>query len=415
MLVTSGAWAQAPQGWELTISGSEHIARNAPIAIPFEGSVEPGQKLVLQAGRGAGSYPATLRNGELTVVPEGAMPGSQGRYRLQARSNAHAPIVRVEKRADQEALDVIIFDKPFTTYHYSNDGVAAIAALDAKEPKDKAEADAIKAERAKHAKKPYLWPVYSEGGVPITRDWPMGDKELSADHPHHKSIWTAYGDVNGVDTWGEGRNSGSQRTDAVDFGSGDAYGWITAKNTWLTNDGKPVISEAREYRFYASKERARLMDVIVTFTADHGDAKFGDTKEGGILAYRIRDQITTKNNGTITLDKKVDDPWGQDSAWTDYAGPIDEFGVRGLAVFDHPDNMRHPSRWHIRDYGLNGANVFGLSYFVGEEANGDFTLKAGESVTFKYRVFIHTGEAEFAKVAERYQDYINPPKMTLSE
>ena len=36
---------------------------------------------------------------------------------------------------------------------------------------------------------------------------------------------------------------------------------------------------------------------------------------------------------------------------------------------------------------------------------GDYGLKAGQSVTFKYRVFIHAGEADVAEIERRFQDF----------
>ena len=36
----------------------------------------------------------------------------------------------------------------------------------------------------------------------------------------------------------------------------------------------------------------------------------------------------------------------------------------------------------------------------------------GETLTFNYRVYVHRGDAKGAKVADRYADYINPPKVS---
>jgi len=33
----------------------------------------------------------------------------------------------------------------------------------------------------------------------------------------------------------------------------------------------------------------------------------------------------------------------------------------GIAVFDHPSNPRHPTTWHVRDYGLFAANPLGCT------------------------------------------------------
>lgn len=298
-----------------------------------------------------------------------------------AQENA-SPKVRIEEREGADALDVVINGEPFTTYYYSND-----------------------------AKKPYLWPILAEGGVTLTRDYPMEKTGTSTDHIHQKSFWTAYGDVNGTDCWAEGEGSGFQQSGDVTFESGDEQGFIRAKNTWLDKDRKPVLTEQREYRFLATPASARIFDVKVTFTADYGDVLFKDTKEGGIVALRMRDDLTEKTNGKMTLDggrSGMDSCWGKPSPWCDYSGPIEGAGVRGITVFDHPGNLRHPTRWHVRDYGLLGANCFGLSYFTEKEAeklNGDYTLKQGETLTFNYRIYVHSGDVNEAKVAERYAEY----------
>lgn len=282
----------------------------------------------------------------------------------------------------EDVLEVVIGGKPFTSYHYSNDN-----------------------------KKPFLWPVLGEDGVALTRAWPMGESEGKTDHPHHKSLWTAYGDCNGADCWGEGGESGRQVSGEVTSGEGEGFGWIKADNTWVDAEAKSVLNESREYRFYPGKPACRIVDVTVTFTAAEGDVVFKDTKEGGIVSLRIRDQIRADKGGTITNAEGghgEKECWGKPSPWCDYSGPFEDGKVRGIAVFDHPSNLRHPSRWHVRNYGLMGANCFGLSYFTKSEAeqlNGDYTLKAGETLTFKYRVVAHSGTAEEAKLNDLYAKY----------
>ena len=86
----------------------------------------------------------------------------------------------------------------------------------------------------------------------------------------------------------------------------------------------------------------------------------------------------------------------------------------GVAYFDHPKNFRHPTYWHARDYGLRTANPFGLSYFEGKGYNGDYTLPAGESLRFRYRVYIHKGDVVEGKVSEKYHNYVNPPKVQVT-
>ncbi|HZW35009.1 MAG TPA: DUF6807 family protein, partial [Isosphaeraceae bacterium] len=95
--------------------------------------------------------------------------------------------------------------------------------------------------------------------------------------------------------------------------------------------------------------------------------------------------------------------------WVDYAGVIDGQTV-GVAIMDHPTSFRHPTYWHVRDYGLFAANPFGISQFTGDPGRrGDVILTPGQTLTFRYRVCLHTGDAASGRIADRYHDFANPP------
>ena len=101
-----------------------------------------------------------------------------------------------------------------------------------------------------------------------------------------------------------------------------------------------------------------------------------------------------------------DDTWGKRAYWCDYYGPVEGKTV-GVAIFDHPDNPRHPTWWHVRDYGLFAANPFGQHDFekLQDKSAGNLTVPAGKSITFKWRVLIHPGDAETGHVADLYKAF----------
>jgi hypothetical protein len=82
---------------------------------------------------------------------------------------------------------------------------------------------------------------------------------------------------------------------------------------------------------------------------------------------------------------------------------------------DNPDNLRHPTRWHVRDYGLMAANCFALNAYTKGRLRGDFTLPAHESLTFAYRVVVHRGNASNGKVADHWAAYAYPPIVELAD
>jgi hypothetical protein len=160
----------------------------------------------------------------------------------------------------------------------------------------------------------------------------------------------------------------------------------------------------------------RLFDVDVRFTASYGPVKIGDTKEGGIVSLRIADALRERGGtGTITNSEGLvgGQTWGKPAAWCDYSGTIEGAGTRGVTVFDHPTSFRHPTHWHVRDYGLMGANPFGYSHFYNGAKSGDHTVEADGTLSFSYRIYVHSGDVNAADVAGHYEDFANPPAVTV--
>jgi len=321
------------------------------------------------------------------VVPR-LSAGQSASYSIR-KGTAELPSVAVAKK-EEGTIDVTVGGVPLTAYHYSA-----------------------------QYKKPFLYPVIGTDGAYLTRRWPIEDIAGEPhDHVHQKSCWVAHGAVNGIDFWAEGKGSGTQRTDEIVVAqSGDVYGLIHARNSWVDESGKKVISEERRYMFYNTPPELRIFDLEVTLTATEGDAKFGDTKEGGIVAFRVNPVINGERGGEIRNSSGAvgeDEAWGKRASWCDYSGAINN-KKRGIAVFDNPMNPRYPACWHVRGYGLMAANYFGYSNFKSTyEKRGDFVLPAGESMTFRYRIILHDGNAVEGNVADRYTDYIVQPAVKVS-
>jgi sugar phosphate isomerase/epimerase len=260
--------------------------------------------------------------------------------------------------------------------------------------------------------RPFFYPVIGPNGVPISRHWPMKDinPDEARDHVHHKSLWFTHGEVNGQDFWGEGSRSGKIVHDRfLEVSSGSKVGVIKSKNKWVAKSGEVVCTDTRTHRFYAGGD-GQIMDFEVTIHASEGKkVVMGDTKEGS-MAIRLTPTMRLKckvGKGHIVNSAGDTDgsTWGKRAKWCDYYGPVEGETV-GVAIFDHPDNPKHPTWWHVRDYGLFAANSFGVHNFERKEKGvGDITIPAGESLTFKYRFYFHKGDDKQGKVAEQYREY----------
>ncbi|MBI3462299.1 MAG: PmoA family protein [Planctomycetes bacterium] len=277
--------------------------------------------------------------------------------------------------------------------------------------------------------KPYCWPVIGPTGLPVTRAFPMekveGEKQ---DHPHQRSWWFTHGNVNGIDFWAETPESGRiVHREFLAAESGSDAGRLKTRNDWLTPKGQKVCEDVRELIVHAEGSRAlsalgsspsaRLADFSVTLKATESPVTFGDTKEG-MMGFRVASSmdVDAKQGGRIVNSRGQTDEleagkdrqkhaWGKPAEWVDYYGPVGG-DVLGIAVLNHPSSFRFPTHWHVREYGLFAANPFGLHDFTGsDQVNGSHTIPKGESITFRYRIYIHKGDTEEAKVAEVYRAY----------
>jgi hypothetical protein len=262
------------------------------------------------------------------------------------------------------------------------------------------------------AARPYFYPVIGPDSLRMTRKWPMENPpDEEHDHPHHRSLWFAHGAVNGVNFWSEEKNYGKIVHDGfTEIKSGITEGVIKSKDKWVGPDGTVVCTDDRIFRVYA-KPDIRLFDFEITIHATNGSVTLGDTKEG-TMAIRLAETMRLKGkvgHGHIVNSAGVRDgaTWGKRADWCDYYGPVDG-KIVGVAIFDDPRNPRHPTTWHVRDYGLFAANPFGLHDFEKSPAGtGDLVIPAGESLTFRYRFCLHEGDEKQAKVKEMYEKYVH--------
>ncbi len=261
--------------------------------------------------------------------------------------------------------------------------------------------------------KPYCYPLIGPTGKPVTRDYPM--KEVAGetrDHPHHRSLWFTFGNVNGVDFWTESPKTGKivhRKFDKVV--GGPVFGCIRATNDWIGTDGKKVCEDTREIRIYRTTD-GRVMDFDIRIRASEGPLTFGNTKEG-MFGIRVADSMTVdKGQGHILLSTGEKDAaaWGKKADWCDYYGPVDGKTV-GIAVMRKPESGAPPTYWHVRTYGLLAENPFGIRDYTGDKTkDASITIPKGGGITFKYRVYIHEGDTVQGGVADRYSAYLNPPK-----
>lgn len=258
--------------------------------------------------------------------------------------------------------------------------------------------------------RPHVWPLLAPGGVPVTRGFPMAAVAGEAkDHPHHQSLWLAHGAVDGCDFWhGTARK---ERVAAVPDSLVVADGTVRCDYRWLVDDGTALLLETRALTFEDHGDH-RTVDVAITLRPAKGPVRFGDTKEGTFALRAAPGLVVDGDAATGTL---IDSEgrsgvhvWGKRARWIDDRGVVDGHAV-GVAIFDHPSNLRHPTWWHARTYGLLAANPFGAHDFEQQPAgSGDFVLAAGETLALRYRVVLHGHGWDRARVDAAYAEWVKP-------
>jgi len=269
--------------------------------------------------------------------------------------------------------------------------------------------------------KPYFHPVRAASGTIVTRRYPMESVEGELrNEKHQRGLWFSHGDVNGLDFWD---NEASYTTPnrgfivldrVIGLTSGDKTGSIEARFKWVDPKQKALIEETRKMVFY-SDPALRIIDFDITLRAIE-KVTFGDTKEG-TFGMRLAAGLEAPTRNAPALPKRTGrmvnsngqegepDCWGKRANWVDMSGDV-EAEKLGVAIFDYPTNPGHPTYWHVRGYGLFAANIFGVRAFERNPAlNGSRTLEPGETLHFRYRVVVHPGDSQAAKIAALYDTY----------
>ncbi len=306
------------------------------------------------------------------------------------------PNVELVRNDEQKKVDVFIDGDLFTSYIYPET-----------------------------IQKPVLYPINTAQGSTVTRGFPLDARPGErVDHPHHVGLWFNYGDVNGLDFWNnsdaipddEKDNYGSiLHKEINNISSGNEEGTLEVTMEWIGPEGEALLEENTTFIFAGSGDK-RTIDRITRLTALDQDVSLKDNKEG-LLGIRMTRELEhpsdkpekfTDASGNVTDVPLVNnegvtgnyrssegieghDVWGTRGEWMNLSGEINGEDV-SVAIIDHPDNVGFPTYWHARGYGLYAANPLGQKDLSEGKEELNFSLSAGESVTFKHRIVIYSGE-----------------------
>ena len=246
-------------------------------------------------------------------------------------------------------------------------------------------------------KYPYLYPLAGPlSGLSLT-------DETSLPWPHHRSLFFGCDRVNGGNYWQEDYDKGQILSTGPKLGQATKVAVeILDTCEWQKPGGPVVMRDRRKITVRVPSDRLRFIDWEIEWQAVENVAilKTNHSFFSARAAFDI-----TPNGGGQLLNAEGDSgekgTFGKKSAWCDFSGKREKVPgnfVEGLAILDHPKNPWSPCPWFTRDYGFMSPTPMN---FLGKP----WELAAGKSVTLRYRVVLHAGDAKDAGLAAIQQEW----------
>ena len=248
---------------------------------------------------------------------------------------------------------------------------------------------------ANDEKYPFFYPVngpLSGGSVTSMRN---------GEYPHHSSLFFGCDLVNGGNYWQEGLERGriiSVNAEILKEGGDTVI--ISDECIWSRPGAVSPVKDSRRIIITAPSATVRQMDVEITMEMLI-DVHIRKTNHS-LFSARMAADLSVKNGGTMINSegaKGEKATFGKPSPWIDFYGKRGDM-IEGLAILQHPSNPWYPSPWFTRDYGfISPTPMFWPK-------NGEETfMKKGETLQLRYRVLVHGGSTEDAKIGKLFDLY----------
>jgi hypothetical protein len=324
-----------------------------------------------------------------------------------AEAAAIQPKPKVDFVKGDNRINVVIGEKPFTSYLYGN-----------------------------KLTKPVLVPIRTPSGIEVSRRHPLVDMEGgSTDHEHHVGIFFAVDQVNGTNFW---RNTAPppqiRHIEITEMTGGSGKGKLSITAHWIDDKEQILLEEKRTMVFIADENKDEYaIDFSIDLKAMRTDVLFEDIEEG-MFAIRVSDYLRESDSkaalradqpmpeesvsGTGRYfssngDETAKNIWGKRARWVALQG-VRKGKIVGVAILNHPASMNYPTYWHVRDYGLFSANPLGQGDFQRQLPRKyrknkviplRLKLEKGEAAHFRFLVIVYEGIRTKEQMEERFSRF----------
>jgi hypothetical protein len=236
------------------------------------------------------------------------------------------------------------------------------------------------------APRPFLFPVYGPAGRRVVSMLHPHDPQ---GHGHHRGIWVAHHDVDGVNFWADTSGARIRTEKWESFENGPDRARAVFLLRWVDAAGRVLMRERRAITLTPLDGGEAYLDLRLGLTPEKEKVTLGKTPFG-FAGMRVPPAMRVQAGGRVldSEDRKNEAGchWKR-SRWADYSGPVAPGVINGVAFFDHPENPRHPVYFHVRDDGWIGA---ALCYESALEITREAPLK------LRYRFYVHAGRGAAA-------------------
>jgi hypothetical protein len=259
----------------------------------------------------------------------------------------------------------------------------------------------------------YIFPLYTPGGLNVADDYQV-------DHPHMHGVWSAWTLTtfrgHKVDFWNGYDNSG--RVDLVSMDgiwSGPVHAGLIANLVHTDITTTPSVAALNEkwivtvYHTHDGAAPYYIFDVDSTQITASENPLILETYHYGGFGFRGSEEwqdpsrvsyLTSEGHNRSSGD-------GQNARWVAQYGNVGD-QVGGYAAFDHPTNPRHPQGLRIHP-----SNPYWSFTAVTQSSGGRFTIEVGAPYVSRYRVVSFDGSADAALLNRLWNDFGNPPTVTV--
>lgn len=246
--------------------------------------------------------------------------------------------------------------------------------------------------------KPYVRELYTPSGLNVLRDSPD-------DHKHHHGLMFALG-VDGVSFWAEEAGCGEQRHFDPDvLVTADTTGWLEEVHWKIA--GKIVLFECRDIEVPRMPDNRKV--TLLTWRAVLTPVR--DMTLQGEHYYGLGMRFAAEMDRTGTFRNSSGKPGeifrGEErlvpARWCAYSAKIDGKLVT-VAMFDHPDNPRHPATWFTM------ATPFAYMSATLNLHATPMPLKKDLTLELYYGVAAWDGTIDDAQIEETYKIWLEAVK-----